>query len=315
MNIYFAPLEGITGYIFRNIFNEVFPGVEEYFAPFIVANKTYKFKNRELLDINPENNKNITLIPQLLANKSEEFNFYAKEINERFGYKEINLNLGCPMSTVVSKHRGCGMLEDLYELDCFLSDIFDFADKNNYEISIKTRLGLDDFEDIDELMGIYNKYKMSRLIVHPRNRKDMYKNSVNINAFKSVYELSRNELIYNGDILTLDDFENVEANFPQVKGIMIGRGFLINPTLVDDIKGNSLSYEEKIEKIKKFHDLYYTTIKEKMSPDAPILFKMKEFWHYLKNYFDEDKYKKQFKQIKKCKKCSDYEETVKSIWG
>ena len=35
MLLYCAPMEGITGYIYRNALQEFFPGVDRYYTPFI----------------------------------------------------------------------------------------------------------------------------------------------------------------------------------------------------------------------------------------------------------------------------------------
>ena len=139
MNFYFAPMEGLTGYIYRNAHNAFFNNIDKYFSPFIVANQSESFKTRELNDILPENNQGIVLIPQLLTNNAKDFIHTSKKI-KRLGYNEINLNLGCPSGTVVSKNRGSGFLSKREELDVFLEEIFSQAIT---KISVKTRIGKD----------------------------------------------------------------------------------------------------------------------------------------------------------------------------
>ena len=67
---------------------------------------------------------------------------------KELGYKEVNLNLGCPYQTVVSKGRGSGFLGKPKELERFLSDILDGC-KGLVEISVKTRIGLNSEEEWD----------------------------------------------------------------------------------------------------------------------------------------------------------------------
>lgn len=121
-SIYFAPLEGITGFAFRNTHYAAFASVEKYYTPFTAPNYTHHWKTRDREDVDPAHNKDIPLIPQILTNRADDFLWAAGELVE-MGYREINLNLGCPMPTVVKKHRGSGQLEDLDALDLFLEQI------------------------------------------------------------------------------------------------------------------------------------------------------------------------------------------------
>ena len=123
MDIYFAPLEGITGFAYRNVHRQFFGDeIDKYFSPFAAPNYTHHFKTREREDIEPANNEGLRLVPQILTNRAEDFLWAAEEMYA-MGYREINLNLGCPMPTVVKKGRGSGQLGDLDALDLFLEQI------------------------------------------------------------------------------------------------------------------------------------------------------------------------------------------------
>ncbi|MDK2808701.1 MAG: hypothetical protein PWP24_1438, partial [Clostridiales bacterium] len=140
--IYFAPLEGITGYVYRQVYQKYFAGVDTYFSPFIATNQFCVLKGKERRDILPENNIGIHLVPQLLSNQASDFIETAKQIKE-LGYSTVNLNLGCPSSTVVAKKKGAGFLADTERLHQFLEEIFTYAAT---DISIKTRIGMKDPE-------------------------------------------------------------------------------------------------------------------------------------------------------------------------
>ena len=56
MKLYFAPLEGITTYTYRNAHKELFSGVDTYFAPFIVPTENELMSVKTLKDIVPQNN-------------------------------------------------------------------------------------------------------------------------------------------------------------------------------------------------------------------------------------------------------------------
>ena len=95
MQFYLAPLEGITGYIYRNAHAKHFKGIDKYFAPFIATNQYGSLSTKEKNDIDPLNNQNLYCIPQLLSNQADDFLNVANQLSEK-GYDEINLNLGCP---------------------------------------------------------------------------------------------------------------------------------------------------------------------------------------------------------------------------
>lgn len=302
MNFYFAPLEGLTGYIYRNAHHAFFPkGIHKYFSPFIFANQSDSFKARELSDILLEHNQGIDLIPQLLTNNADDFVHTAKRI-KLMGYGEINLNLGCPSGTVVSKDRGAGFLAKRAELDVFLDRIFS---QPFIKISVKTRLGKDRPEEFDELMEIYNKYPMEELIIHPRVQKDLYKNVPNMEAFRAALAGSKNNVCYNGDIFTTDDFKRFSDRFPGVGTVMLGRGLLMNPGLVQE-----LLFGTKPDKnlLCGFHEKIYEGYKGVLFGEKNVLFKMKELWSYMILIFSDNA--KHMKRIRKSQSLRDYDEAV-----
>ena len=235
MKYYLAPMEGITGFIYRNTYKKFFDNVDKYFTPFIVPTSSKSFKTKELRDILPENNKGMNIVPQILTNDSDGFITTARKL-QQLGYSEINLNLGCPSGTVVSKNRGSGFLAKREELDKFLDEIYKIDDM---KISIKTRIGKDSSEEFYELIKIYNKYPLEELIIHPRTREDFYGNKPNLEVFKDALTLSNSPVCYNGDIFTLDDYNKLSKEFPELNTIMLGRGVLANPGLINEIRNNA----------------------------------------------------------------------------
>ena len=305
MKYYFAPMEGITGYIYRNSYNKFFDNIDKYFTPFIVPNQSRSLKTKELRDILPENNEGVNIIPQILTNDSEGFIFTAQKL-KRLGYDEINLNLGCPSGTVVAKNRGAGFLAKRDELDKFLEEIFKIDDM---KISIKTRLGKESPEEFYELIKIYNKYPMEELIIHPRTRSDFYGNKPNLDVFKDALNLSTNTICYNGDIFTKEDNDKLIETFPKIDKIMIGRGILANPGLMGEIKDGTF-VDKKI--LKDFHDEIFNNYRELFNEDKNAIFRMKELWRYMIHIFSDNK--KYAKKIKKVQKLDAYNDAVSSLF-
>ncbi|MBU3803274.1 MAG: tRNA-dihydrouridine synthase family protein [Candidatus Cellulosilyticum pullistercoris] len=305
MKFYFAPMEGITGYIYRNAHAAFFGDVDKYFTPFIAANQFGKLSTRELHDILPEHNEGIVVVPQILTNNAEDFIRTSKTL-KAFGYNEVNLNLGCPSGTVVSKNKGSGFLSQREALDQFLEAVFSEAVT---KISVKTRIGKDAPEEFYELIKIFNKYPMEELMIHPRIQKDYYKNKPNMDVFKDAIALSKNPVCYNGDIFTAKDYERFSEGFQDVNTVMLGRGLIANPGLVGDIKRHC-----KLDKqlLRAFHDRLYEGYQDILSGERNVLFKMKEAWFYMIYMFED--YEKHAKKIRKSQRLSDYEKAVASLF-
>ena len=300
MQYYLAPLEGITTYVYRNAYHKYFRKMDKYFTPFIVPHKDKKFNTRELKELSPEHNHGLNVVPQLLTNNAEDFLKTAKDIVQ-MGYKEINLNLGCPSKTVVTKKKGSGFLEYPEELDRFLDEIYGNAD---FKISVKTRIGKDSPDKFYQLLEIYNKYPIEELTIHPRIQIDYYQNTPNLDMFKVAYEESKNPICYNGDIRTTDNLTSLTQQFPDLKHVMIGRGIIHNPGL--------LTHLDK-ETLLSFHNMILEEYIKISSGERNVLFKMKELWFYMLSLFEDAE--KVGKKIKKTERLKEYESIINMLFN
>lgn len=309
MKYYLAPLEGITTYVFRNAYHSCFTPMDKYFAPFITPHINKDFNAREKNDILPDHNKGLYLVPQILTDKAEDF-IRTAEALAGYGYQEINLNLGCPSGTVVSKGKGAGFLARTEELNRFLSEIFD---KLSMDISIKTRIGKDSPEEFEELLTIFNEYPIKELIVHPRIQTDFYKNTPNLLVFQQALKESKNPVCYNGDIFTKEKLYDITEEFKTLDKVMLGRGILQNPDLLDSVKSLEEKSQPDIKRLKQFHDKIYIEYKEISCGDKNALFKMKELWSYMIKLFEGSE--KYAKRIRKAERCADYEGVIAELFS
>lgn len=301
MKFYMAPMEGLTGYVFRSAYQRHFHNIDRYFTPFI---NNAKMNHREVADILPEHNAGMEVIPQILTNRVEDFVAVSKALGE-YGYEEVNLNLGCPSGTVVSKGRGSGFLAMPEELDRFLDGIFS---RCPLKISIKTRIGKLDAADWEELLAIYEKYPMTELIIHPRIQRDFYKNTPDMEAFAKAEEMSSHPLCYNGDVFSVEDYERVTKRFPLVERMMLGRGILMNPGLIDEINGKE---GVNAKELRAFHDEVMEGYLAVMSGERNTLFRMKELWSYLGERFPDGE--KALKRLRKATRIPEYQAAVSEV--
>ena len=303
MKLYFAPMEGITTYTFRNAHFEMFGMCDKYYAPFIVPTENERISRRTLRDIVPDYNK-AEIVPQILCNCPVAFSKFVDKLLP-LGYDELNINFGCPASTVVGKKRGSGALTDTEWLDNLLEKIFE---NPGVKISVKTRVGFKDHNEFSEILNVYNKYPISLLIVHPRVREEFYKGKANTETFKKAYDNSNTKLCYNGDIYSIADYENIVSQFPDLDSVMIGRGAIANPAIFREIRGGE---RLKTAELIAFSKLLEKRYLELFSSDIYTLQKLKEVWMYALLNFPEEK--RIIKAVKKATKLCDLNSAINSL--
>ena len=306
MHLSFAPLEGIGKYTYRVLQAEYFGGADSYYSPFIAPDSNGNCKKADLRDVLPENNPGCHLVPQILTNSPVAFLSAARQLTD-MGYKEINLNAGCPSGTVVSKHKGAGMLSDPKALDEFLSKVFDNCPAS---LSVKTRIGLKAADEFPALLDVYNKYPIKSLIIHVRTREGMYKSVPDHAAFDYAIKNSSLPLCYNGNVFTLEDYTQLREKFLNLEQLMAGRGVLSNPALLRQIKGGSALERQEL---RDFHDRYLALSLSSGLSEHFALQRMKEHWSYWRCMFPGEN--KLIKPIYKSRYLSDYRSAVDVLFA
>lgn len=280
--LYFAPLEGITTSVYRRVHARMFGGCDAYFAPFIVPSETERVTEKRLRDILPAQNAGISLRVQVLSDSADAICALGEKIGT-LGYDELNLNVGCPAPTVVSKGRGATQLCDPDKLDKLLDDIFR---KTRLQISVKTRLGFSESAEFKQLLPVFNRYPLSLLILHPRTRAQFYGGTPDIEAFSAAYIETKNSLCYNGNVGSSADFFDITDRFPQLHSIMIGRGAVRNPAVFREIRGGA---PLKTEELLAFSDLLFREYRAARLGENQAVQKLKEIWTYAMENFPEEK--------------------------
>lgn len=303
MHYYLAPMEGLTTYIFRDTYHRFFGGIDKYFTPFI---GNPNLNRREIDDILPEHNEGMVVVPQILTNRVDDFLSIAGHMAS-YGYDTVNLNLGCPAGTVVSKKRGSGFLGVPEDLDAFLAEIYE---KCPLKISIKTRIGICSEEEWDEILSIYEKYPLEELIIHPRFQKQGYAGTPHVSAYQTAADRLSIPLCYNGDITSVRSQELLLEAVPSVSAIMIGRGLFIDPGLLCRIKGTTPPDKATL---RAFHDELYSRYQERMSGEMPVLFKVKDVWTFMSQSFTNPE--KYLKKIRKANHFKEYEAAVNALFS
>ena len=274
MRYYFAPMEGLTDSIYRRLHHKYFPGVDRYYMPFLSPTIHRTLTHKEDRELPLADSVGFSAVPQILTKVSEDFLWAAQVCQDR-GYDEVNLNVGCPSGTGVSKGKGSGMLRDAAALDRFLEEIFQGSP---LPISVKTRLGLENPEEFPALLEVFNRYPIKELTIHPRVRKQFYDGGVHMDWFDYAVEHSSNPLCYNGDILSLADAEALQRKYPQIDAIMIGRGLIADPGM--------LSGGTDAKALEGFMNELMAVYEVEFGGSRNAIFRLKENWGFLHDRFE-----------------------------
>ena len=292
MKYYFAPMEGLTDRIYRDIHARFFPGLDRYYTPFFSPTMHHSLTNKEARELPMAVETPVCTIPQILTKSAEDFLWMANLCAER-GYTEVNLNAGCPSGTVTAKGKGAGMLANTEELDRFLEQVFT---SSPLPVSVKTRIGVQSSEEWPAILGVYNRYPIKELTVHSRVRKAFYAGTVEEDCFSYAVEHSKNPLCYNGDLNTKEDIDRVQRDYPEVEAVMIGRGLIARPDMLSTDKADS-------QKLTSFYNALLEAYLIAFGGSRNAMFRLKEHWHYLLPCFADSE-----KLGKKLRKTTDLQE-------
>lgn len=276
--VFCAPLQGYTDKVYRETHARLFGGVDAYYTPFVRLEKK-GFRNRDVRDVTSGEEDHTHVIPQLIASTPDEFRLIVHLFQEK-SHKEVNINLGCPFPMQARNHKGAGLLAYPDEAALLLETVKEFPE---ISFSVKMRLGWDHVEESLALLPLLNRLPLSHVVMHPRLGIWQYKGELDMEGFSRFYEACEKPLLFNGDLVRLEEIRSIEERYPKLMGVMIGRGLLASPWLaVEYVSAKPLSLEEKRAKLIAFHasllDSYSTRLE---GGEHQILTKMKTLWDYL----------------------------------
>lgn len=306
MKLFFAPLQGYTDAAYRKFHNEVFEGcIECYYTPFLRIERG-AVREKEIRDILPINNKGIKIVPQIIVKDTSEFRMLVDLIIS-LGYNEIDINMGCPFPMQIKRGRGAALLKKTQIVSEIIDEVKDYS---NVKFSVKMRLGEDDHNQWRDIVAILNDAPLHHVIMHSRIAKQQYKGEIDVNMFSQFCDQINHNVVYNGDVTTVNHLLSVINQFPNLYGVMIGRGLLASPSLAWEYTNNKiLSQTERIEFFLKLHNKLFEYYKSNLYGESHLLNKMKTIWDFSELLIGHTTYKK----IKKATNIAKYSQIVSSL--
>lgn len=300
-----APMEGITGHVFRRVHAEYFGALDRYYTPFITPPRAgSSFGGRVRREVDPAANRGLDVVPQLITKNADEFAGAARLLAE-MGYAEVNLNLGCPSGTVVAKGRGAGLLRDPDGLEAFLRDV---CRASPLPVSVKTRLGIQDDAEYGRILEVYLRLPLKELIVHPRVQRDRYQGVPRRELYGETLRRAPFPVAYNGDVFGCEDLDALLSAYPDTRHVMLGRGILANPALARMLAGGPAATADEL---RRFHDRLFDAYREEIGGNA--VFRMKEWWSYARFSFADPL--SVHRAVRKVRRVDEYADAVERVFA
>lgn len=303
--IHFAPLQGYTDDVYRRIHHELMGGIHTYYTPFLRM-EGGGVRSKDMRDIRPEFNEGVPVVPQIIVKSMKEFEFLTKIVEEK-EYTRVDINMGCPFPLQAKHGRGSGLLAHVDIIEEIAKAI---ASKSELKFSVKMRLGWENVDEWRPVLDILNEIPLEQITLHPRIGTQQYKGTVNMEAFDEFYALCKHPIIYNGDVTSIKDIQNLEEKYPKLAGVMIGRGLLTRPSLASEyVTGVELSWEKRRPVLLDFHDRLKAHYETTANSEAQVHSRLRLFWEYM----EEELGKKVYKKIMKAGNLKNYLNAVREI--
>lgn len=271
IEIHLAPLQGLTDTVYRRLFSDYYGGVDYCYTPFIRIERG-DFRQRDIKELDADELPN--LVPQILPANAEELVRLTDEVVAH-GYRHIDVNMGCPFPPIAAHGKGCVLFNKPEMIKEILAAM---RERPDVEYSLKIRLGFADCYQWRNVIEDINQTHLRHVTVHARYGKQQYKGECNKVAFGEFLAACKHKVIYNGDLTTVAQVNAIEAEFPAIAGVMIGRGILANPSLALEIRGEKA---KDTNDFRRFHAELLDAHVQHMTGDKQVLAKMDTYWEYL----------------------------------
>lgn len=306
MQLHFAPLQGYTTAIYRKLHHATWGGVAQYYTPFVRIEKG-GFRNKDIADIAPHNNTDTPVIPQMLPRDAQELQQITLLFLEN-GYTHADINMGCPFPPVALHKRGSGILPYKEMVEQLLQATTRYPEM---QYSVKMRLGWENRNEWKELIDILNATRLTHITLHPRIGRQQYKGNVDMEAFEEFAQHCNHPIIYNGDVNSIADIQKLQALYPQLSGIMMGRGLLARPYLSTLLTGDlKPSNAEIIEQTFAFHNALFETLQATSQGETQLLQRAHALWEYFLPHAP----RKERKAVVKSHSATQYQQAVEKLF-
>ena len=225
-----APMAGISNSSFRRICKEMGCGL--IYAE-MVSDKAIMYGNKKTIDMLYMTDFERPISQQIFGTDVSSFVIAAKYICSNMHPDIIDINMGCPVPKVALRAQaGSALLKSPSKIYDIVKAVVDAVD---VPVTVKIRSGWDSNHiNAVEVAKVIEKAGASAICVHPRTRSQGYRGEADWSIIKAVKDNVNIPVIGNGDIKIPEDAKRM-LDETGCDAIMIGRGVLGNPWLIEQI--------------------------------------------------------------------------------
>ena len=230
MALYFAPINLLSNYVYRHIVLQC--GADYVFSELILARELDKAVRDDKLELIEEDVPR-TIFQIGVSTPEEVFTgvaFVQDYVARPF---EININMGCPQSTMQQTKICGGILYDVDLVGKLAGALADALKGTSTIPSIKIRLGTDpETILVEQYIQAARRNAVKKVYIHARTLRHGYHKPTRYEFFSGLREKYPDmQLVFNGDVDSYEAFKNIGGG-----DVLIARAGLNNPLLFSDIK-------------------------------------------------------------------------------
>jgi nifR3 family TIM-barrel protein len=228
-SLIFAPMEGITDAIYREVITDTCQGWDVLACDFLRVPSAGRYPTKHLIKhmgqrFYDDETLNSKTMFQILTSE----NAFTEEIAIQLAQTQVqwvDLNLGCPSNTVCKNGGGSFLLKNLKVLEKIVTTV---RKKFPRTFTCKVRVGWADGAAFSDTIKLLNDCGAEMITVHGRTREMMYKEPARWDWIAEAVKVSQVPIVGNGDIWSAADAKQM-LHETGCHAVMVARGALKTP--------------------------------------------------------------------------------------
>lgn len=261
-------------------------GVPDYYFTEFFRVHSHSTLERHILESVTDHGTGRPVFAQLIGEELDHMERAAREL-QRYPIAGVDLNMGCPAPKIYKKCVGGGLLRDVAKVDALLGRLRESCEGR---FSVKMRLGFEEPDNYDAILGLIEKHRVDLLSVHGRTVKQMYRGEVDYNLIRHARERVPCPVLANGNVTSALRGQEVLQQ-TGCFGVMIGRSAIRNPWIFRqfrELQSGQALFLPLLRDVRQYVDDLWEALARPGLEDRFRLNRMKKFLNFIGQGVDPD---------------------------